>query len=194
MSTYRPHGQPEPEKPNSSRTGIIVVVSLVVVAVLIIALASGGSNSPQEWIEERYDRTSSSTDPETATVSWRSTDPVDQVTNAIIAGTDPDDTQMGGGSGSPVTTPTVPVPTDSTTDGTSPIDSTDGAGSVNYLRYGSEWMVAVYEEDGATRIDLDEFDRGYNRHGGGAIFFLWGGHYGKDSGGFFRGGGSGFGK
>lgn len=65
-------------------------------------------------------------------------------------------------------------------------------GDVHYLRYDSDWMVVVTPDGTGSRIELDEFDRGYRTHG--TSVFFWSSHYGRGGGGFFRGGGSGSGK
>lgn len=61
-----------------------------------------------------------------------------------------------------------------------------------FLRYDSDWMVAVIPSSPGARIELYEFDDGY-QHFGPSVFF-WNSHYGRGSGGGFRGGGSGSGK
>lgn len=205
---------------NSRTKAILILCGLALVALIVIPLFS--SNSPKEWLDSHYTNVSGA-DPKKETVVYSSDEDVDQTVNAIIAGTDPDDTnQQTVPVDSPeATTDDVPegpaAPGAATTEGTvegpaapgaMPDAPTDGdsdvpAGStetVVLLRYGSDWIVTVSPDRdlgnaGGSRVELDEFDRGYDRHSG--IFFLgmWNSHY--KSGGLgssFRGGGSGFGK
>lgn len=79
--------------------------------------------------------------------------------------------------------------------GTRPSGNRDEGGT-HYLRYDDDWMVVVADDAaGGSNIQFYEFDEGYRRHSGFVGF--WGGFYnrgGSPGGGFFRGGGSGFGK
>lgn len=75
---------------------------------------------------------------------------------------------------------------------TSPSDRREEDGKA-FLRYSDDWIVAVEADGDGSRIELDRFDRGYDRHGTFVAF--WGGYYGGGGGGSgYRGGGSGFGK
>jgi len=65
-------------------------------------------------------------------------------------------------------------------------------GGTHYLRYDSDWMVTVDDETSGSEIKLYEFDRGYTQHS--SAVGVWSVFYNRDSGGGFRGGGSGFGK
>lgn len=65
-------------------------------------------------------------------------------------------------------------------------------GGTHYLRYDSDWMVTVDDEPTGSEIKLYEFDRGYTQHT--SAVGVWSTFYNRDSGGGFRGGGSGFGK
>lgn len=76
-------------------------------------------------------------------------------------------------------------------DGTEADELRSASGSA-YLRYESDWMVEISESVDGSEITLYEFDEGYDRHGS-AVFF-WSSHYNRGGSGFFRGGGSGFGK
>ncbi|MEI5673192.1 MULTISPECIES: DUF4247 domain-containing protein [unclassified Nocardioides] len=161
----------------STRTkAVLLMCGLALVALFAIpALAS--DNSPKDWLDDHYTVTSGA-DQDDETIAYRSDDDLDTTVNAIIAGTDPDDTTQGDATSTP--------------DGSTP--DADTARAV-YLRYDSDWIVAVTADGTGSRIELDEFDRGYNRHGGAVFLGVWGSHYGRGGGGsFFRGGGSGFGK
>lgn len=154
---------------NGRSKGIMILLGALIVGVIAIpSIVSLADRGPQEWLDENYERVSGS-DPDEGTVVYSSPDPLDETVADVEAGTDPDESNTGTTSG-----------------------EASGAAAV-YLRYGAEYIVRVSEEDGGARIELDEFDRGYNRYP--AVFVGgWGTFYGKSSGGLFRGGGSGFGK
>jgi hypothetical protein len=65
-------------------------------------------------------------------------------------------------------------------------------GTLYLVRYDSDWMVVVRPEGAGARIELYEFDRGYRQYGAASLF--WSDYYGRGGIGFFRGGGTGFGK
>lgn len=166
----------------STRTKAVLLMCGLVLVAMVVIPALAPDNSPKDWLDDHYTVTSG-TDQDDETIAYRSEDDLDTTVNAIIAGTDPDDTTQGDAT--------------STTPGSTPAGTTPEADTADavYLRYGSDWIVAVTADGTGSRIELDEFDRGYNRHGGGVFLGVWGSHYGRGGGGsFFRGGGSGFGK
>lgn len=183
-----------------SGCALVALVLLLGLVVVPLALGAAGGGSPAEWLDDRYERVSGS-DPYEQTLVWRAEGDFDQVVNAIVAGTDPDDQTVGRALPSDAPAPAPDPDADPDVDpdvdpGAEPgtdLDDTEAGSPAVFLRYGSDWIVTVIRgDDGTQRIELDEFDRGYRRHG---FFFvgIWGGFYNR-GGGLFRGGGSGFGK
>lgn len=167
--------------------GLIIVVIALIVGVIAIPIAIAVANkSPEDWLDKNYTKVNG-TDPKYGTVTYTSDDSFDTTVNKIVEGTKPDDERTVEGD-----------TTDAEAATADPSTSVSPTGT--YLRYDSNWLVRIFEDSttGEVRIELDEFDRGYNRYGGSRSTFVgvWGGHYGRSSsgGGLFRGGGSGFGK
>jgi hypothetical protein len=165
--------------------GVVLVVALLVIGLVVIPLALSGGGSPADWLDERYERVAGD-DPDEETVVWEADGDFDQVVNAIVAGTDPDDQTAGSATPSNLVDPSD-LDDPESLDG---LDTATGSTAV-FLRYDSDWIVTVIQGEDTQRIELDEFDRGYNRHG--VFVGIWGGFYNR-GGGLFRGGGSGFGK
>ncbi|WP_052337059.1 DUF4247 domain-containing protein [Nocardioides alkalitolerans] len=104
-----------------------------------------------------------------------------------VSGSDPDDETVTWRSDDDVTTTAAAIAS-----GTDPSDRRESNGQA-FLRYSDDWMVTVSEDGDGSRIQLDEFDRGYSRNS--TYVGYWGGYYGGRSGGSdYRGGGSGSGK
>lgn len=152
--------------PGGSGKGCLIVLAIIVVGFLLVsAMGSAFSNDPRDWLEDHYEHVSGD-DPESEAVVFHSDDPAAETAEDIEQGAGADENRE--------VTESDP-------------DSEPG----HYLRFGSEWLVVVSEDVSGSQVELFEFDNGYN-HFGGTLFF-WGSHYQRDSG-FFRGGGSGFGK
>lgn len=151
---------------------VLVVAMFVATACGFVALpmvVSAIGTNPHEWVREHYTHVSGN-DPDVEPVVYSSDEDVTTVLAAVVAGTNPDETQRGQAATS-ATSPTGANPED-----------------VNYLRYGNDWMIAVYPNGSQTQIEVSDFDEGYRRHGshvGG-----WHRHRGSS----FRGGGGGYGK
>lgn len=167
---------------DSRSTGIALLAIFILLGLIALPFVLSGNN-PAEWLEKNHEKISG-TDPEQTTVVYRSDDDYDTTVAAIVAGTDPDE-QTTGTNLAPYA-PSAPLTTTPTTSGTTPV----AGHPATFMRYGSEWIVAVTSTPEGVFIELDEFDRGYTRHG--TYLGRWSSHYQR--GGFFRGGGSGFGK
>lgn len=180
--------------PGGRGPGLVLVIALLVIGLIVIPLALAGGGSPQEWLDENYERVSGE-DPDEETVVWEAEGDFDQVVNAIVAGTDPDDQTAGTATPSDQLSSEELDRLEDLEDSEDPeaLGNTDPATATPavFLRYDSDFVVTVIQGEGTQRIELDEFDRGYNRHG--VFIGVWGGFYNR-GGGLFRGGGSGFGK
>lgn len=143
--------------------GVLVIGCVfALVAAFAISAFSGGGN-PREWLEEHYTYVEGE-DLDVEPIVYSSDDSQIDTAAAIIDGTGPDDRSSG---------------------------SSATGESLIYLRYDDDWLVTVAADQDGARIELFEFDEGYDRHS--AFIGFWGGYYGR-GGGFFRGGGGGFGK
>lgn len=151
-----------------SSKGILALICVgALVVVLGVAAFAGGGDSPREWLEEHYTYVDGE-DLEVEPIVYSSNDSQSETAAAIIDGTGPDDRASG---------------------------TSDSGEDLIYLRYNSDWLVTVGEDNNGARIELFRFDEGYRRHSTFLVF--WGGFYGRGgigSGGGFRGGGGGFGK
>lgn len=140
-------------------------VIALVAAFAISAFSRGGD--PREWLEDHYTHVEGE-DLEVEPIVYSSDDSQMDTAAAIVDGTGPDDRSSG---------------------------SSASGESLVYLRYDDDWLVTVAEDGDGARVELFEFDEGYDRHG--AFLVFWGGFYGRGGfggGGLFRGGGGGFGK
>lgn len=174
---------------DSRTTGIALLAIFILLGLIALPFVLSGNN-PAEWLQKNHERISG-TDPEQATVVYRSDEDYDTTVAAIVAGTDPDEQTTGTNllpyvPTSPLERAPSSVPATPPAAGTTPI----AGHPATFMRYGSEWIVAVTSTPEGVFIELDEFDRGYTRHG--TYLGRWSSHYQR--GGFFRGGGSGFGK
>lgn len=142
----------------------LLAIGCVVALVAVVAISAfSGGGDPRGWLDEHYTHVQGE-DPEEEPIVYASEDSQLDTAAAIVDGTGPDDRSSG---------------------------SSETGESLIYLRYGDAWLVTVAEDGDGARIELFEFDEGYDRHG--AFIGFWGGYYGR-GGGFFRGGGGGFGK
>lgn len=144
-------------------------LAMVCVLALLVGFTSScslGGSGPRDWLEENYTYVEGD-DLEVEPIVYSSEDSQMDTAAAIIDGTGPDDRSSG---------------------------SSATGESLIYLRYDDERIVTVAEDGAGARIELFEFDEGYDRHG--AFIGFWGGFYGRGGfgGGGFRGGGGGFGK
>ena len=145
----------------------LLVVGCVVALLAVMAISAfARSSGLRDWLDEHYTHVSGE-DIEVEPIVYSSDDSQMDTAAAIIDGTQPDDRASG---------------------------SSESGEPLVFLRYDDDWLVTVAEDGAGARIELFEFDEGYDRHGGFLLF--WGGFYrsGGSPGGFFRGGGGGFGK
>ncbi|TQL66527.1 uncharacterized protein DUF4247 [Nocardioides albertanoniae] len=148
------------------------VVAVCVVIVIVIASAIGGGNgggsSPEKYLRKHFDHVRGSDPDSDSGIVFKDSASPAPVADKIAGGTDADENRADGSS--------------------------------HYLRYDDDWLVVVEpgNPSGST-ITLYEYDRGYNHHVGVIGLWGWSSYYGRnsggrDGGGSFRGGGSGFGK
>ncbi|MGN7248691.1 DUF4247 domain-containing protein [Janibacter anophelis] len=150
--------------------GVAVVVAVICSLLAIPMAVSAVTTDPHEWVREHYTHVSGD-DPDEGPVVYSSSDDVDSVLAAVVAGTRPDERQRGSATTTSLSSPTGADPQD-----------------VHYLRYDDDWLICVYPSDGQTQIEVTEFDEGYRRHAGHV------GHWYRHRGSSFRGGGGGYGK
>lgn len=146
--------------------GLLVAICVAALLGVFIVSAFSGGGGPRDWLEEHYTYVEGD-DLEVEPIVYSSDDSQIDTAAAILEGTGADDRASG---------------------------SSESGEPLIYLRYDDAWLVTVAEDGDGARIELFEFDEGYDRHGGFLVF--WGGFYGRGGfgGGGFRGGGGGFGK